>query len=272
MNDTARYALMLVITYALLFFLVNADFSAKSRWSDEAAPWLGEPPNELSVETVRANLAEETPITVFTIPASDEWKQKIISAYGLERSIYADDATERYVSLMGLYPIYPKEKTYLLEPYTSSVHVPWLKVHQDGSMSFCPNDYNEYRDPSGAEFSKVPHPEYRENRYVHFIKELTAATLCFLLPGLFCCIGWLWVQRRPIQSRTTVNICLLLPVVVGIIGALVDFYIHGFSITYCKIAAIIAAFSNALCALVLITITAAGRWLWQRIRPKATTA
>ena len=92
------------------------------------------------------------------------------------------------------------------------------------------------------------------------------AVLCFLLPGMFCCGGRLWVQRRPIRSGETLVICLVIPAVVAYIGAYVDFYMHGFNKSYSVFSAIFSVLSNVLCAAVLLVLTGIVRRLWQLLK------
>lgn len=45
-----------------------------------------------------------------------------------------------------------------------------------------------------------------------------------VLPALFCCIGWLWIQRRRLKYSCTVYICLVLPMLSA--AALPVIYLH----------------------------------------------
>ncbi len=255
-----RYILLLTLTYALVCLLGNIE----NEWKQEIAPWLGEEPAGVNIETVRAIDAEHYPIDVYHIPANEELQQKIISTFRLRKSDSQNGGTEKYISNMGILPRYPGERSYLLE--TSEVQIPWLEVNKDGSMCLCPNDTNEYRDVSGAEIIAPPYPEYRQQRYLHTFRALVLAATSFFLPGMFCCIGWLWIQRKPICSKETATICLAIPAAVAFIGAFADLYLHGLHKDYAISGALFSVITNLCCSAMLIALTGAIKTIWLKIR------
>lgn len=262
MKPTLLYAILLPLVYALLFWLGNNDHDTQSLWYDEAAPWLGEPPAELSSETIRAAKAEELPCTEFRIPANEAFKQHVISTFRLKESepgIYRNQ---------GTHAIYPQEKEVILEVFV--VLYPILKVSEDGSMTLCINNPNQnWCAPDAAgEALEIPCPQYLPGMQEGMLRSLALAMLCFVLPAAFCCIGWLWIQRRPIRSQETVNICLLIPAAIAFIGAWVDFNLHGFHADYTRVSAFFAVVTNLVTAGLLIALTALARWMWSLIAPR----
>lgn len=261
MKSISLYAILLPVVYALLFWLGNSDdFNDNSLWYDEAAPWLGEPPAGVSAELVRSRNAEAYPYIVYALPADDTLRQNIITTFQLESSypgIYDNH---------GISPIYPAEKETILS--ASTTLYPRLELRPDGSMLLTLYDDNnrELKDETLVKSIPIPHPDYLPNRNVETARSVMLAVLCFLLPGLFCCVGWLWVQRRPIRSGETLVICLVIPAVVAYIGAYVDFYMHGFNKSYSVFSAIFSVLSNVLCAAVLLVLTGTVRWLWRQIK------
>lgn len=260
MSPANRYTLLLTITYAIVCLLGNIE----NEWKQDIAPWLGEEPTGVSLETVRAIDAEHYPIDVYHIPANGELQQKIISTFRLRKSDSQNGGAVKYISDRGILPQYPEERSYLLE--TFEVQIPWLEVNKDGSMRLCPNDTNEYRDVSGSEIIAPPYPEYRQHKYIHAIRALVLAATSFLLPGVFCCIGWLWIQRKPICSKETATICLAIPAAVAFIGTFADFYLHGLHKNYAISSALFSTEFNLLCAAMLIALTGVVKAIWQKVR------
>lgn len=251
------YSVLLPIVYAVLYLLGNYEDGENAEWYEQVAPWLGEAPEGLVTEQSRAASADDFPVTVYHFPADEELKQKIISTFQLEENgagIYDNH---------GVSTLYPDGKEDVLT--VSDVIYPCLQVEQDGRMSFSVDNYNmmEQKDDSLVKELQVPYPDYLPNTYGPMARELMLAVLCYLLPGVFCCVGWLWIQRRPIDCRDTAVICLMIPAAVAFIGAYVDFYTHGFHESYAVHSAVFSAITNLICACILIAATAAVRRLWR---------
>ena len=258
MKASNLYAILLALTYALLFWLGNNDHDTVSRWYEEAAPWLGEPPAGLTCETERAETIAEFPCTRFDISPNEELKQKIISTFRLWES------SPGVYSSMGIYPQYPEGKEEILR--TSSAIYPRLELQTNGSMRFWPNDANTQLSPSTATPISIPYPNYLRDTDSEMLRSLLLAILCNMLPGVFCCVGWLWIQRKPIRSRETAVICLAVPTAVAFIGAFADFYIHGFHKNYAIVGAIFSVVTNLICAGLLIGITSILKSLIRKIQ------
>lgn len=261
MKHISLYAILLPIVYALLFWLGNSnDFDDNSLWYDEAAPWLGEPPSGIRAELIRAESDDGIPFIVYELPPDESLRQNIITTLQLEckyPGVYDNH---------GISPIYPAEKETQLP--VSNILYPRLELRQDGSMLLTLYDDNnrELKDAALVKSIPVPYPDYLPDGDVETARSIMLAVLCFLFPGLFCCVGWLWVQRRPIRSGETLVICLVIPAVVAYIGAYVDFYMHGFNKSYSVFSAVISVLSNVLCAAVLLVLTGIVRRLWRLLK------
>ncbi len=261
MRHISFYAILLPIVYALLFWLGNSDdFKQCPYWNKEVASWLGEAPPGVTTELVRPDSSANFPEIVCHIPANEELQKKIISTFQLEAS-YPGVYESR-----GISPIYPAEKEVHL-PITVTYY-PRLELNPDGSMRFTlsENNLREEENVSQIKSTPIPYPEYLPDGDIEMARSIMLAVLCFLLPGMFCCVGWLWVQRRPIQSIETLFICLVIPAMVAYIGAYIDFYMHGFNKSYAVFSAVFSMLSNVICAAVLLVFTGIVRWLWRLLK------
>lgn len=260
MKSISLYAILLPVVYALLFWLGNSDdFNDNSLWYDEAAPWLGEPPAGVSAELVRSRNAEAYPYIVYALPADDTLRQNIITTFQLEckyPGVYDNH---------GISPIYPAEKETQLP--VSTILYPRLELRPDGSMllSLYDDNNSELKDAALVKSIPFPYPDYLPDGDIETARSIMLAVLWFLLPGLFCCVGWLWVQRRPIRSGETLVICLLIPAVVAFFGAYVDFYLHGFNKVYVIFSAVFSVITNVIAAAILLAVTGAARYLWRSL-------
>lgn len=250
------YFLLLSLAYALLLLLGNReDLSAESQWRAEAAAWLGEPPAGLRSETIRAGKLGDFPVTVYAIPSDDELRRKIIGTFSLEKFEGLAVGAEEYGNKHVL-PDYPAECR--PEGGVSVCITPWLLVNPDGSMLFCVDNPNvEQGTYPVVPLVEHPYPQYLpRGNWALLFRELMLAVLCFMFPALFCCVGWLWVQRRSPRDAETKRICLLIPLLVGMLGAVADFLWHGFDVSYTLFCAAFAAGANGIVALVLMGLTA----------------
>jgi len=253
MKPTDFYAILVSVVYALLFSL---GYFSRTDWNEEAAPWLGESPAGMSIEGARARYENEYPRTIYTLRPNEELRRKIITTFRLEEC-----RPGRYEN-NGIDPIYPEGKEVVLE--VSAYIYPWLEVNEDGSMSLCVNDLNlaEQKDPTKVQEAEFPYPQHLQSEGFMMIRSLLLAALCYMMPGIFCSVGWLWTQRKPLSSRGTKTICLLIPAAVAFIGAFVDFYVHGFHARYAMSGAASAVFTNLLCAGAIMGLTSIGKTLW----------
>ena len=250
------YSVLLSIVYAVLYLVGNYEAGENAEWYKQVAPWLGEAPEGLVIEQCRATDAEEYPVTMYHLPADEGLKQKIISTFELEEN----DAG--IFDNHGVCIMYPEGKEEVLS--VSDVIYPRLHVSQDGSMNFSVDDYNmsEQKNASLVKALQIPYPDYLPNTVGAMARSILLAVLCYLLPGIFCCVGWLWIQRRPISCRETAVICFAIPAAVAFIGAYVDFYSHGFHQSYAVFSAVFSVITNLLCAGILIAATKVERKLW----------
>lgn len=257
MKPSNLYAIILTLTYALLFWLGNSDHNTASGWNKEVAPWLGELPAGVESETVRAKTADGYPCTYYLIPHNEEMKQKIISTFQL-----IEGKPGYYFSDEGITPRYPEDKEVDLKTFETIY--PILEVEQRG-LRFCPNDANTQGNPSAVKFIDIPYPQYLPDSATEMQRSLMLAVLCYMFPGVFCCVGWLWIQKNPIRSRETLVICLAIPAAVAFVGAFADFYIHGFHRNYAVFSAVFSVVTNLISAGIVIALTAPVKYLWRTI-------
>lgn len=251
MRSEKIYFATLSIAYAVIFLLGNwGDASPEGIWKSTAAPWLGEAPAGVRYETIRAESAADFPRDVFTFPANEELRRKIIETYAMqevEPGRYANNQVK---------PLYPAENTPELTAERSCIS-PWLEVKSDGSMRFCADDANVPFDEQQAVPLAPAYPQYLpQGQWELLYRELMLAVLCFMFPAVFCCVGWLWVQRHSLCAPGTKRICLQLVAVVAFVGAGVDFFWHGFDATYTLWSALVAVILNLLVAGILMGLTA----------------
>lgn len=253
MKATNLYAILTSVVYALLFCF---GYFSRTDWNEEVAPWLGEAPAGMSIEGARAQDENEFPCTIYTLQPNEELRRKIITTFRLEEC-----SPGRYEN-NGIAPIYPEDKEVVLQ--VSACIYPWLEVNADGSMRLCVNDLNleEQKDPMKAQEAEILYPQHMQSKMFMLVRSLSLAALCFMMPGVFCSVGWLWIQRKPLSSRETKVICLLIPAAVAFIGAFVDFYVHGFHARYAMSCAASAVFTNLLCAGFIMGFTSIAKTLW----------
>lgn len=251
-HPRAFYAVLLVAVYALLWFLGNGSHSAEAQWQEAAAPWLGEAPAGVQVQTLRAASAEHLPCIEFVLPADAALQKKIITTFGLEPTAQGESTV--YTG-KGVLPELPEDYP-LLPTGLSPVLSPYLTVLADGAMLFCPDDANAAKDVAAARKLAPVYPQYLpQSPQWEIFLSLMLAVLCFMLPGVLCCVGWLWVQRRAVADRDTMYICYLLPAAVAFVGAYADFYQHGFDTSYSTFSAVFSVVTNLVCAFVLVQLT-----------------
>lgn len=263
MRPEKLYLAVLSVVYAILLVLGNLDdLTPQGQWRAQAAAWLGEPPAGLQVETWRAGFRGDYPTTLFSIPANEELRSRIIDTYRLELAGTTDDGEVKYGNRQVL-PAYTDDTRPVLTG-VSVVITPWLLVKPDGSMLFCADDINvEQGGYPVASLVEPPYPQYLpRGEWALLYRPLALAGLCFLFPAFFCCAGWLWLQRRPVHAPVTRRICLLIPALAGFIGAFADFYLHGFDMSYSLFSSAFSAGTNYIAALLLVGLTALLRKLF----------
>ncbi len=141
MRPEKLYLAVLSVVYAILLVLGNLDdLTPQGQWRAQAAAWLGEPPAGLQVETWRAGFRGDYPTTLFSIPANEELRSRIIDTYRLELAGTTDDGEVKYGNRQVL-PAYTDDTRPVLTG-VSVVITPWLLVKPDGSMLFCADDIN----------------------------------------------------------------------------------------------------------------------------------
>ena len=121
---------MLSVVYAVLLTLGNLDnLTPQGQWRELAAPWLGEPPAGLQVETIRAGNFGDCPATVFSLPANEELRRRIIETYRLDPAGTTAAGEEKFGNKHVL-PDYTDDTRPVL-PGLSVCISPWLVVEPD---------------------------------------------------------------------------------------------------------------------------------------------
>ncbi len=247
------YFISLSVVYALVFLLGNwSDSSPERVWNSEAAPWLGEAPAGVTCEFVRADSSDAFPLDVFNLPPNEQLRRNIMELYAMQE---VEGESGRYANFQ-VKPLYPAENTPVLTAERACIS-PWLEVMADGSMRFCVDDANVQQDEQKATPVAPPYPQYLpQGQWELLYRELMLALLCFVFPAVFCCAGWLWVQRRSLCGAETKRICLLVTAIVAFLGAYGDFFWHGFDSSYSVFSAVVAVILNLLVAGILMGGTA----------------
>ena len=123
---------MLSVVYAVLLTLGNLDnLTPQGQWRVLAAPWLGEPPAGLQVETIRAGNFGDCPATVFSLPANEELRRRIIETYRLDPAGTTAAGEEKFGNKHVL-PDYTDDTRPVL-PGLSVCISPWLVVNSHPS-------------------------------------------------------------------------------------------------------------------------------------------
>ena len=255
------YFVSLSIVYALVFLLGNwSDTSPEGVWNSEAAPWLGEAPAGVTCDFERADSGDALPLVIFNIPPNEQMRRTLLELFAMQK---VEGESGRYANFQ-VKPLYPAENTPALTAARSCIS-PWLEVMADGSMRFCVDDANVPFDEQKALPLAPPYPQYLpQGQWELLYRELMLAVLCFAFPAVFCCVGWLWVQRRSLCGVETKRICLLVTAIVAFIGAYGDFSWHGFASSYSVFSAVVAVILNLLVAGILMGVTALVRCMLGR--------
>lgn len=198
---------------------------------------------------------------VFSLPADAGLQQKIIDTYRLEKAGTTAAGGQKYGNKHVL-PDYTDDTRPQLQGLSVFIS-PWLEVEPDGSIRFCADDGNvEQGAYPVASLVEIPYLQYLpRGGWALVFRPLALAALCFIFPAAFCCVGWLWVQRRFVNAAETKRICLLIPALVGFVGAFADFYGHGFDSSYALFSSVFSAGTNFIAALMLVALTALVRKL-----------
>lgn len=87
--------------------------------------------------------------------------------------------------------------------------------------------------------------------------------LAIALPSLVCCIGWLWIQRRPIRSMETPYICFILPMVFLLVACVISVHFFGYDGFNTIVGHFLILAANGACCIGLVGLTWLLRMLWR---------
>lgn len=99
----------------------------------------------------------------------------------------------------------------------------------------------------------------------HFIPTYMAPAmhlLSMVLAPIICCIGWLWIQRRPVRSPETPYICFMLPLGVMLVVSLVYIHTTGYDGINTFFSLFLTLAANAICSAALVGLTGLLKMLW----------
>ena len=242
------YAILMPICYFLLMWGGNTHVTTiyeQSAWAQQAAPWLGEAP--AGMYTLQITDKAE-PYTAFYMPYSEEMEQRFLKAFPVDRESNPTG-------------------TMIHSTLSKVLHPTMLRMPGDMLRIVIENP-NEEIDKAHAQEYQVMYPAYLEqSSHNHVWLALLLWVLALGFPSLFCCIGWLWIQRKAVVAVESCAICLVLPLFCVAIGDGITLVhsgqydgfmtILGFAFNLFCVAAISAA---------LMTLTALVRLITRTIR------
>lgn len=250
MKNALIYTLLMPLTYALLLWGVCVTVDSKdpqTLWNKEAGPWLGEAPAGLTVRTV--NEPDAAPYTAYNVPDTAEIRAAFARAFpGSPNGCYYADM--------------PEWSRGFLDGGMSCL-TPSLSETYPGRVDIIIRNPAAIRDSQKSVVITPPHPELL-SKPIPFEVPLILLTgvLIYFYPALFCCVGWLWIQRQRLLTPVTFVICLVLPGIFGAVFAMAGPVLLGeydgvmtlFNIGF-------IAVLNIGCSLGLLTLTALLKFL-----------
>lgn len=269
--------LVLPLTLALMWGAGELEPDAvRESWEKRAGIWVSKTPSGLTKALYEPSSKELSAYEVFVFPRNDEVKQKIVSIFQLKkRRPAADDKLHEVVLQVadssGAFRVYDWENVrvrfFLPGGKTPVFIVPYLLELADGRLIFCPDDVNSHQNRAGILYQKPPYPHYPSE----WPRLLTIpAWVEAVFPSLFCCMGWLWIQRRSPQHPYTGYICLVLPMLGAACLPVIYLHWHGCYEGGEAVAGMgLMAILNMLACLVLLSVTGCVRLLYRVARHDA---
>jgi hypothetical protein len=238
-------------------------------WNKEAGPWLGEAPAGLTVRTV--NEPDAAPYTAFNVPDTAEIRAAFARAFpGSPNGCYYADMPEWSRGFLdgGMSCLTPS----LCETYPGRVDI--IIRNPAAIRDFIIRNPAAIRDSEKSVVITPPHPELL-SKPIPFEVPLILLTvvLLYFYPALFCCVGWLWIQRQRLLTPLTFVICLVLPGIFGAVFAMSWTVLLG---EYDGVMTLfnigIIAVLNIGCSLGLLTLTALLKFLKLVVRQNSRPA
>lgn len=252
MKGPLTYIILMPLCYALLLWLgykVISNQTPQEEWIEQAAPWLGEPPADLSTRRMQEN-PELKPYTIFIVPATAEMKARFHRAFPVD---------EQTNPLGNFYARYPEWSQSGLSSGAKTIS-PEMQETSDGRLFITIDNPNAQKSASSAPWVEPTYTQYLDKHpNLTMCIDLLIGFATYLFPSLFCCAGWLWVQKQRVRSADTFIICFLLPFIV----APVAFYILSgeYDGIVTILGLILMAALNIACSLALIALTSIVRLL-----------
>ncbi len=260
MKNVIIYGVLTPVCYGVLVWLLFVHFiklSPQEEWMAQAAPWLGEAPAGLRVYHLEPRSYDDVYSTVFLLPPNENVKQDFERAFPQtsERNPYGIWWT---YEPLGASAESASGKLYLC---------PHLTETQEGWLRIVINRPTDSRTHATAHKAQTLYPEYMPAYpRLKYWGEYLLLFLGVFFPTIFCCVGWLWVQRKRIYSFDTCVICLVIPLCTYGLACLLILPrcgpYGGFD-TLVGCVAISVGFSllNIMLSLGMMAITALIRWL-----------
>lgn len=259
MKNVIIYGVLTPVCYALLLWFLFVHFvklSPQEEWMEQAAPWLGEAPAGLRVHHLVEGSYDAVYSTVFMLPPNEKVKQNYERAFPLVPGSNPYGIWWTHEPL-GASDDIASGKLYL-SPLLTETPEGWLRI-----VLKRPTDS---RTHATAQKANTLYPEYMPAYpRLKYWGEYLLLFLGVFFPSIFCCAGWLWVQRKRIYSFDTCVICLVLPLC---IDALAYLFVlpkcgpYGGFDSIAGFVAISVGFSllNIMLSLGMMAITALIRW------------
>ncbi len=253
MKSALLYTILMPLVYALLIWGgYQLSQNPQYQWEEEAAPWLGEAPPGLTLRKVQ--IPDEAPYNVYILPATDEM---------IERFRKAFPAGDKGTTYIAEFPEWSRGGLNGLRPFLT----PSIRKTRRGTLEIIISNPGDIGDTTSAPVITPPYTEYLSRHpQLELVCGLLLGIGSYLFPSLFCCIGYLWIQRRRVLGFYTAYICLVLPLVsCGILYMAEILIFGGYDGIMSMFGAAIYGMSNAICSSALIGITAVIRLLWRSL-------
>ena len=104
---------------------------------------------------------------------------------------------------------------------------------------------------------------YQGEYFIPAYMEPAMFLLSMVLASIICCIGWLWIQRRPVRSPETPYICFMLPLSFMLIVSICYVHATGYDGFNTIFGLFVTLAANAICCAALVGLTCLLQMLWR---------
>lgn len=261
MKNALIYTLLMPLTYALLMWGICVTVDSKdpqTLWNKEAAPWLGEAPAGLTARTVSE--PDAAAYTVYNVPDTAEIRAAFAHAFpGSPNGCY--------------YANKPEWSRGFLDGGMQCL-TPSLRETYPGRVDIIIANPAAIRDSQQSVAITPPHPELLSKPIPFEVPLiLLVGVLSYFYPALFCCVGWLWIQRKRLLTPETFVICLVLPGIFGAVFAMAGpLILGGYDGVMSLFNVIFIVALNVGCSVGLLALTALVKFMKNIIRQNNSPA